>query len=82
MSKQDIKIVREFNSWRRGTDDVHVDDKAYPKRLGEALDSGVEMAERCEILESAIRQTLSDNGHLADGDNCMLILLKRAIGEA
>ncbi len=31
------------------------------------------------ILLQAIRQTLDQNGHLADGDNCTLILLKRAL---
>lgn len=32
-----------------------------------------------ERLREAIRQTLDENGHLADGENCTLILLKRAI---
>lgn len=31
-------------------------------------------------LTSAIEKTLSENGHLADGDNCTLAGLKRAIG--
>ena len=31
-------------------------------------------------LENAIRETLEDNLDLADGDNCTLIKLKRAIG--
>lgn len=30
-------------------------------------------------LAAAIRQTLDDNGHLADGDKCTLIALKRAL---
>ena len=30
-------------------------------------------------LESAIRETIEDNLHLADGENCTLIKLKRAI---
>lgn len=30
-------------------------------------------------LRAAIEQTLDENGHLADGDNCTLIVLKRAI---
>lgn len=29
----------------------------------------------------AIRKTLEENGHLADGDNCTLIHLKRAIAD-
>lgn len=31
-------------------------------------------------LESEVAQTLNENAHLADGDNCTLIRLKRAIG--
>lgn len=31
-------------------------------------------------LETAIRETIEDNLHLADGDVCTLIKLKRAIG--
>ena len=30
-------------------------------------------------LRAAIQQTLDENGHLADGDVCTLIVLKRAI---
>ena len=31
-------------------------------------------------LRTAIRKTLDENGHLADGEDCALIELKRAIG--
>jgi len=34
-----------------------------------------------ERLRAAIAQTLDENGHLADGDNCTLIALKRALSE-
>lgn len=30
-------------------------------------------------LRNAIQKTLDENGHLADGENCTLILLKRAL---
>lgn len=30
-------------------------------------------------LERAIQRTLDENGHLANGDNCTLIHLKRAL---
>jgi hypothetical protein len=38
--------------------------------------------QRAEIarMRAAILQTLAENGHLADGDNCTLIRLKTAIG--
>jgi predicted nucleic acid-binding Zn-ribbon protein len=41
-----------------------------------------EMNQLCaenERLRDAIRQTLEENGHLADGENCTLIVLKRAL---
>ena len=34
---------------------------------------------RIDDLERAIKDTLEENGHLADGDNCTLITLKRAV---
>lgn len=33
-------------------------------------------------LRSAIQQTLDENGHLADGDNCTLIALKLALKQS
>ena len=35
---------------------------------------------RVKELEAAISKTLADNGHLADGDNCTLIELKKVMG--
>lgn len=51
MSKQDINIVKEFNTWRRGGSEMRLD-AGYPKRLGEALDSVAKMAERYETLRT------------------------------
>lgn len=34
-----------------------------------------------ERMRDAIQQTLDENGHLADGDTCTLILLKRALSD-
>lgn len=42
-----------------------------------AMDHFVRQAKQ---LEDAIIQTIEDNPHLADGENCTLIRLKRAIG--
>jgi ElaB/YqjD/DUF883 family membrane-anchored ribosome-binding protein len=42
-------------------------------------DKGHSQEEEIARLRSAIQQTLEENGHLADGDNCTLILLKRAV---
>lgn len=38
-------------------------------------------AEEIGRLRNAIKETLDENGHLADGDDCTLIKLKMAIGE-
>lgn len=37
------------------------------------------LATEVRRLRAAIQQTLDENGHLADGDNCTLIVLKRAL---
>lgn len=34
---------------------------------------------RAVAYEQAIRETLEENGHLADGENCTLIKLKRVL---
>lgn len=38
-----------------------------------------ELVQRIDALEQAIRETIEDNLHLADGDVCTLIKLKRAL---
>ena len=43
--------------------------------------SAEKWVEQRDMLLAAIQQTLDENGHLADGENCTLIVLKRAIGE-
>jgi predicted nucleic acid-binding Zn-ribbon protein len=40
-----------------------------------------EAKERIKHLENSIRKTLDDNRHLADGENCTLIELKKALPE-
>jgi hypothetical protein len=37
-------------------------------------------ADEIRRLRAVIKKTLDENGHLADGDNCTLIDLKKAIG--
>ena len=37
---------------------------------------------RAMAYEAAIRETLAENGHLADGDDCTLAKLKRALADA
>ena len=40
----------------------------------------LDAADEVSRLRAAIQQTLDENGHLADGEVCTLIVLKRAIG--
>ncbi len=46
----------------------------------DALAETVEkLHDECMTLRQAISQTLNDNGHLADGEVCTLIVLKQAL---
>lgn len=38
------------------------------------------LLEEIDMLRAAIWETLNNNLHLADGENCTLIALKRAVG--
>jgi len=51
MSKQDIIIVKEFNTWRNGGL-LEFGNEGYPKRLSEALEEVVKAAERYEMLRT------------------------------
>lgn len=56
------------------------DSKEYYEELHRQLEPLARELEReNNKLRAAIKQTLDENGHLADGDNCTLILLKQAI---
>lgn len=77
MSKESIKIVRDHNKWRRGKIMPMVD----VKTLGIAIDEVCNMAEKYIALHSAAIETLNENAHLADGDNCTLLKLKKAVGD-
>ena len=47
----------------------------------ELAQQNFELKDEVALLKTAILETLEENGHLADGDNCTLIKLKPAIGE-
>ena len=62
-----ITILRQFNEWRRGDEDIPQFD---PREIGEAIDAAVEMIERmdgalesllirCDDSDSAMYGTLS-----------------------
>ena len=58
--------------WRMDAALAHVVEIAYQAGIAEG-------AAEIERLRESISQTLNDNLHLADGDNCTLITLKRAL---
>jgi hypothetical protein len=45
----------------------------------EWLEEAAAEIERLRVIERAAVKTIEDNAHLADGDNCTLIALKRAL---
>ncbi len=82
-----VEILRQYNRWRRGDDTMPQPD---PEQIGKAIDSACDEIERLkdnvallrtqrDYLMSSVRRTLEENGHLADGDNCTLLVLKRAV---
>ena len=46
-------ILRQFNEWRRGDEDLPQPD---PREIGEAIDAAVEMIERMKAYETALRE--------------------------
>ena len=44
-------ILRQFNEWRRGDEDIPQFD---PREIGEAIDAAVEMIKRLELAESSV----------------------------
>lgn len=67
----------------RPWDDVKRDRTATPiEREIALLNEWSSTLRELRRLEAEIAQTLNENAHLADGDNCTLIRLKRAIGWA
>lgn len=48
-------------------------------RYDDLVDTIEELHDEVMILTAAIRQTLAENGHLADGENCTLYALKTAL---
>lgn len=83
-----IARVVEYNRWRRGDETI---EQPAPKEIGLALDQICYLAEnlitQCDSLREknhqlriAIRKTIEENLHLADGETCTLKELKLAIG--
>ena len=52
-------ILRQFNEWRRGDEDIPQFD---PREIGEAIDAAVEMIERQERIFDVIERTWYKQG--------------------
>lgn len=65
-------------------DELTNNEREYSRLIGmsyqECRDLLDTQSKRIAELESAITKTLNENGHLADGDNCTLVDLKRVMG--
>jgi len=68
-----VERLRRYNEWRRGAEF----EPPKPAQIGMTID---EAAEMLEAMARAIVDTLENNLHLADGDNCTLINLVRVMG--
>ena len=56
-----------------------IPDAAKLARYDDLANKVEELHDENMILRHAIKQTLEENAHLADGENCTLIVLKRAL---
>ena len=66
--RQKLKALRQFQAWRRGGEGT----QPSPKDVGELLDWAI------GVCDASI-ETLKDNGHLADGKQCTLKVLRVAV---
>ena len=64
-AEQCVMRLRRFNEWRRGADIEQPD----PKTIGLDIDYAIDIIER---MSKAIKTTIDENLHLADGDDCTL----------
>ena len=53
-------ILRNFNKWRRGNENIPQLDA---REIGKAIDAAIEMIERLERVESALRIAVRQNSH-------------------
>ena len=80
-SSECVKLLRQFNEWRRFDGEIDEEGPAmpHPRAIGFAIDMAIQLIEERGELLAAVEQTLDENGHLADGENCTLIVLKKAL---
>ena len=68
-------ILRQFNEWRRGDEDIPQFD---PREIGEALDAAVEMIDRLEAAESDALEQARLNGMGASREAALMAKLEAA----
>ena len=66
-------ILRQFNEWRRGDEDIPQPD---PREIGEAIDAAVEMIERMRDVEVALREIVWSNDSKWQADRARSVLEK------
>lgn len=82
-ARQTLLALANYNSWRRGDETLEMPD---PSEIGSTIDDAVNLLREYDYLErenqtlkTGIAKCLSENAHLADGDDCTLITLKRLV---
>ena len=68
-------ILRQFNEWSRGDEDIPQFD---PREIGEAIDAAVEMIERLEAAESDALEQARLNGMGASREAALMAKLEAA----
>ena len=68
-------ILRQFNEWRRGDEDIPQFD---PREIGEAIDAAVEMIDRLEDAESDALEQARLNGMGASREAALMAKLEAA----
>ena len=66
--------LQHFNDWRRG----HHDDAAQPdpREIGEAIDAAIEMIERTQEIEIALREFAWSNDSESQADRARSVMEK------
>ena len=64
-------LLRQFNEWRRGDEDIPQPD---PREIGEAIDAAIEMIERTQELETALREFTWSNACDSQADCARSVL--------
>lgn len=70
-----ITILRQFNAWRRGDEDIPQFD---PRDIGEAIDAAVEMIDRLEAAESECLEESRLNGMGSEREAALMAKLEAA----